>query len=253
MHAYSTLWISNEVIESKLFGPAVDGIIESTLSGIEDSGHKVNTFNLVGGFGGCKYIHRKVSAAIEKAYSSKGLDVHVLVPVTPHLAVATGAVMWHQNKGKVKGRCIDATCKIGTSIPFDPEQHDEHYQYYESAWEHDRYKNVFDVFIEKGELSKTNEVITLDLCPFSHKDTQVHISIYCTTEPGVQYMYVKDKDGKKAVTKIRQLVIDAPNPDNLPLHEHLVDVLMDFSGTKIKAKAKYRINGKKAKTVCVIF
>ena len=243
-----TLWISNEVIESKLFGPAVDGIIESTLSAIEDSEHKVDTFYLVGGFGGCKYIHRKVSAAIENAYSSKGLDVHVVVPVTPHLAVATGAVMWHQNKGKVKGRCVDATYGIGTSIPFDPEQHDEHYRYYDSAWEHNRCKDVFDVFIEKGELAKNDEVITLDLCPFSHEDTQVHISIYCTTEPGVQY--VKDKDGKKAVTKIGQLVIDVPNPDNLPLHERLVDVSMDFSGTEIKAKAKYRINGKEAKTVC---
>ena len=50
------------------------------------------------------HIHCKVSAAIEKAYSSKGLDVHVVATFTSQLAVATGAVMWHQNKGKMKGR-----------------------------------------------------------------------------------------------------------------------------------------------------
>ena len=50
--------------------------------------------------------------------------------------------------------------------------------------------------------------------------------------------------------KIGRLVIEVPNPDNLPLEERIVDVTMDFSGTEIQAKAKYRVTGKEVKTVC---
>ena len=104
------------------------------------------------------------------------------------------------------------------------------------------------MFIEKGELAKINKVVTVDLCPHSQDDTHVHISIYSTTNLGVQY--IKDKDRKKTVMKIGRLVIEVPNPDNLPLEERIVDVTMDFSGTEIQAKAKYRVTGKEVKTVC---
>ena len=67
-----TLYIDKEVVESQLFGPALDGIIKCTLEAIEKNKYKVNAFYLVGGFGGCKYVHEKVTAAIKKAYNSKG-------------------------------------------------------------------------------------------------------------------------------------------------------------------------------------
>ena len=41
-----------------------------------------------------------------------------------------------------------------------------------------------------------------------------------------------------------------PNPDNKPRNERLVDVFMDFSGTEIQAKAKYRITNEEVKIVC---
>ena len=243
-----SICISSNQVESQLFGPVQNGIMKIILRAITDCEYEVNTFYLVGGFGGCKYIHQKVSAALEKLYSTKGLKAYVIVPPSPQLAVATGAVMWRKNLSKVKGRRVDATYGIGTSIPFDPKFHDEHYRYYDKAWEHDRCSDVFDVFIEKGELVKINKVIAIDLCPHSQDDTHVHISIYSTTNLGIQY--IKDKDGKKTVMKIGRLVIEVPNPDNLPLEERIVDVTMDFSGTEIQAKAKYRVTGKEVKTVC---
>ena len=56
--------------------------------------------------------------------------------------------------------------------------------------------------------------------------------------------------GRSTVYKISQLVINIPNPHNLPLHQHIVDITMDFSGTEIQAKAKYRVTGEEVKTVC---
>ena len=242
------LYIDKEVVESQLFGPALDGIIKCTLEAIEENEYKVNTFYLVGGFGGCKYVHQKVTAAIQETYSSKGQNFTVLVPPTPLLAVAQGAVMWRKDPEKIKARRVDATYGIAVSLLFNPDEHDEHYKFFHEEERKDRCNDVFSVFLLKGELAKAEELVTIDLAPLRNADTQMSINIYSTTKLGVQY--VVDKRGNSTVTKIGQLVIDIPNPDNLPTIKRIVDVTMDFSGTEIQAKAKYRVTGKEVKTVC---
>ena len=243
-----TLYIDKAVVESKLFGPALDGIIECALNAVKGNDYEVDTFYLVGGFGGCKYVHEKVSPAIKEAYNSRGKQCTVLVPPDSHLAVATGAVMWRKNPDIVKARRSDATYGIGVSIVFDPSLHDEHYKYYDEEDGQHRCDNVFSIFLEKGELTKADEAITIDLVPFKQCNTQSLIEIYCTSNLGVQY--IKDKNGKETVTKIGQLLIDIPNPDNLPKYDRKIDITMYFSDTEIQAKAKYLVNGKEVKTVC---
>ena len=243
-----TLYIDKEVVESQLFGPALDGIIKCTLEAIEENEYKVNTFYLVGGFGGCKYVHEKVTAAIEEAYKSKDQSCTVLVPPTPHLAVATGAAMWRKNPEKIKARRSDATYGIAISQKFNPEKHDEHYKFYNEEQKEEKCCSVFCVFLEKGELAKADEVITSSIRPSYQSNIDMNFGIYSTSNLGIQY--VKDKNGKSTVTEIGQLVIDIPNPDNLPREKRLVDVTMDFSGTEIQAKAKYGVTGEEVKTVC---
>ena len=72
--------------------------------------------------------------------------------------------------------------------------------------------------------------------------------ILSTPNLGVQY--IRDKSGKMNVKKVGELAIDIPNPNNLPRSERTVDITMDFSGTEVQAKAKYRVNGNEVKTVC---
>ena len=67
---------------------------------------------------------------------------------------------------------------------------------------------------------------------------------------GIGVHYTVDKNRKSTVTTIGQLVIDIPNPDNLPREKRTVDVTMDFSGTEIQAKATYCATGEEFKTVC---
>ena len=243
-----TIYISESVVESKLFRPTLDGIIRCTLEAIEENDSDLSTFYLVGGFGGCKYVHEKVTAAIEEAYKSKDQSCTVLVPPTPQLAVATGAVMWRKNPEKIKARRSDATYGIGIGQPFDSTKHDSHYKYYDKDREENRCGKIFCVFLEKSELANAEEVITTSLSPYSQATVQSVTNIYSTPNLGVQY--IENKKGESTVTRIGQLVIDIPNPDNLPLRERLLDVTMDFSGTEIQAKAKYRVTGKEVKTVC---
>ena len=244
----NTIYLEKEVVESQLFGPALDGIIKCTLEAIEENEHNFDAFYLVGGFGGCKYVHEKVFPAIKKVCNSKGHHCTVLVPPTPHLAVAQGAVMWRKNPEKIKARRSDGTYGIEVTMPFDSTKHNSHYRYYDKDRKEDRCKNIFCVFLEKSELANAEEVMTTSLSPYSQATTKSFIGIYCTPNLGVQY--VEEENGKSTVTEIGQLVIDIPNPDNLPLRERLYDVTMDFSGTEIQAKANYRVTGKEVKTVC---
>ena len=237
-HDNDTLYIEKEVVESQLFGPTLDGIIKCTLEAIEENKYKGKIFYLVGGFGGCTYVHQKVEDAIKQHHNSKA---HVLVPVLPQLAVATGAVIWRKNPGQVKERKSDATYGIGTTLLFNSKEHDEHYKYYDEEEGQDRCDSVFYVFLEKGELANENEVITIDGTP-CQSSTEVSTTIYSTTTLGVQY--IKDKEGKNNVSEICQIIVDAPNPDNLPREKRIIDITMDFSGTEIQAKAKYRVTRK---------
>ena len=245
-----TLYIDKSITESKLFGPAIQGIIDCTLSAIEKIDNCPSTFYLVGAFGGCKYVHEKVSPAIKSHYQSKGHKgtCSVLVPPTPHLAVATGAAMWRKNPEKFKARRVDATYGIGSAIPFDPKKHNEAFKYFVDDRKKYYCNNTFNIFLEKGELAKANEAITTTLTPTREADTTMNISIYSTPQLGIQY--ISDENNKLIVTTIGKLVIDIPNPDKLPLDQCKVDITLDFSGTEIQAKAHYRVTGKEVKTVC---
>ena len=245
-----TLYIGESVTESKLFGPAIQGIIDCTLSAIEKIDNCSNTFYLVGAFGGCKYVHEKVSPAIKRYYQSKGHTdtCSVLVPPSPQLAVATGAAMWRKNPEKFKARRVDATYGIGTATTFDPKKHNEAYKIYNKDRKEYRCTNVFSIFLEKAELAKADEVFTTTLTPAREGNTIMRINIFSTPQLGIQY--IKDENKKTTVTVIGELVIDVPNPDNLPLSRRQVDITMDFSGTEIQARVYYRVTGKEVKTVC---
>uniref|UniRef100_A0A1X7TSB6 Uncharacterized protein n=1 Tax=Amphimedon queenslandica TaxID=400682 RepID=A0A1X7TSB6_AMPQE len=56
------------------------------------------------------------------------------------------------------------------------------------------------------------------------------------------------KEGKLTVCKIGELILDIPNPDNIPREERHIDVFMDVSGTEIQARAQYSITAEEVKT-----
>ena len=243
-----TLYIKKEVVENKFFGPALKGIIDVTLEALNNIECEIDTIYLVGGFGGCKYVYEKIKQPITELYSSKKLQCEIIIPTTPSLAIAQGAVLWRKNPEVIKARRADATYGTGVSKKFDESKHDQHYRFYIKERDEYRCDKIFCVFLQKGEIANTDEIFTKDIIPTYDDSTTMTIKIYSTQQLGVQYTV--DTDGDPLVTKIGQLVIDIPNPDKLSREQRLVDISMDFSGTEIQAKAKYRITGKEVKTVC---
>ena len=238
------LHINYDLVEEKIFQFTVDGIVACVRAAFKELTSKINTVYLVGGFGGCNFVRQKIEEAIGE-YHGVHYD-NVVCPQQPDLAVVMGAVMWRKDPTIIQSRVADATYGIAVCQLFNPSVHDEHYKYFD---EDGRLYcgSVFKVFVLKGKMMK-DEVYNTTLTPHHQRSTQQCINIYSTTDDGIQY--VVDKEGKPTVRKIGQLVLDIPNPDNIPRKDRKFDVFMDFSGTEIKARAQYHVTGEEVKTVC---
>ena len=238
----ASLSITYNLVQEKIFKKTIDRIIECVRSAFDQLTIKVDTVYLVGGFGGCKFVSQKIEAIIGQ-YG----DIPIVCPEQPELAVVIGAVMWRKDPTIIQSRVADATYGIRVCPVFNPAIHDEHYRYLDKEDGKQRCDNVFEVFVLKGEVIK-DEVYKATLIPYSQEATQVCIAIYSTTDDGVQY--TRDKNGELTVHKIGELVLDTPNPDNIPNYKRKYDIFMDFSGTEIQARAQYCITREEVKTVC---
>ena len=171
-----TLYIRYSVVEAKLFQPTIDGVIQCTVASLEKLESRVDTIYLVGGFGGCQYIYKKLEESIRKYYGR--IYHNIVCPENAHLAIATGAVMWRKNPSIIQSRKSDATYGMGFSIPFEPDKHDVHYRTVlddDCGYYCDR---VFSVFLQKGDFAQADEVYTIVLCPRRKQDTNVILTIY---------------------------------------------------------------------------
>lgn len=187
----------------------------------------------------------KLEECLEKQFPRS--KVNIVVPKSPNLAIATGAALWRKNPEVVKARTADATYGIGVSIIFDEESHDSHYKYYSEEEKCHRTGNVYGIFLLEGEMAKADEVFISEIIPATSESTTMTLTIYSTNKKNVQY--IRDKNGKLVVDEIGKLTIDTPVKGK-PRHERLVDVTMDFSGTEIQARAKYRVTDEEVKIVC---
>ncbi|XP_019855413.1 PREDICTED: heat shock 70 kDa protein 12A-like [Amphimedon queenslandica] len=236
-----SLSIGHNLLEEKVFKSTVDKIIECMREAFDHLTDPIDTVYLVGGFGGCRFVSQKIKEAITQHCGN------IVCPVQPDLAVVRGAVMWRKDPNIIQSRVADATYGTSVNAIFNPEIHDEDYVF-EDKEDHEEYCScIFKVFVLKGEAIKDEEY-KATFIPGRQEDIKAHIPIYCTGDDGVQY--TRDKEGELTVRKIGELVLDIPNPDNLPREEREYDVFMDFSGTEIQARAQYSITGEEVKTVC---
>ena len=237
--------INFKVLEEKVFQSTIDKILECVRAAFDELTDHIDTVYLVGGFGGCRFVKQRIKEAICQQFRIHRNNI--VCPVQPDLAVVSGAVMWRKDPNIIQSRVADATYGIAVTSVFNPAIHDEHYRFTDEV-DHEAYCSyIFKVFVLKGEVIMDEEY-KATFIPGCQEDIKVHVSIYCTTDDGVQY--VIDKEGKRTVRKIGELILDIPNPDNIPRKERKFDVFMDFSGTEIQARAQYSITGEEVKTVC---
>ena len=231
---------------SELFANTIEGIVGCALQALEHLAEPIGTIYLVGGFGGCRYVHGNLKHAIDTKFS--GHKPHIIVPTSPSLAIATGAVMWRKDPSVIKARRSDATYGTACAIPFDGACHNKYYCFFDQEDNIYRTNNVFCVFLEANEKVSSDEIFTQTLLPSSDFSRTAEVHIYSTPSRGIQY--VIDENGKFNVRQIGKLVIDIPNPSNLPKKDRGIEITMDFSGTEIQAKAKYCVTGEEVSTVC---
>ena len=55
-----TLYIKYGVVETRLFQPTINGIVQCTVASLEELKSRVDTIYIVGEFGGCRYIYKKL-------------------------------------------------------------------------------------------------------------------------------------------------------------------------------------------------
>ena len=86
-----TLYIKYGVVETRLFQPTIDGIMQCTVASLEELKSRVDTIYLIGGFGGCQYIYKKLEESIRR-YNGR-IYLIIICPEHAHLVIATGAVI----------------------------------------------------------------------------------------------------------------------------------------------------------------
>ena len=236
--------INYSLVEKKIFQFTVDGILDCVRAAFKELDGKINTVYLVGGFGGCKFVRQKIEEAISEYHGA--LYDNIVCPQQSDLAVVHGAVMWRKDPSIIRSRAADATYGIAIGAPFNPSIHDEHYQYVDQKGTK-CCGYVFEVFVLKGEEIKDEEYKTT-VIPRHQSLKQVGIKLYSTVDDGVQYTI--DKEGEPTVHMIGELLLDIPNPDDIPANKRHINIFIDFSGTEIQARAQYHITGKEVKIVC---
>ena len=216
----------------ELFQPAVNGILSCMNSALSDSPVSIDTIYLVGGFGGCPYIYRKVKAAVERK------NICVVVPLHHRTAVVEGAVIFRQKNSDIKSRVSDAYYGISTTSTYDPTKHEVSRRYY--FQEEDCYKvsNCFKIFINKHQPVKCDDRFKNTVYPLQATQKKVSVPIYRTVMDGMKYTRGVNGEPIPGVDRIGELTVDAPIC-GLRKSKRNVDVEFLIGGTELQVKAVY--------------
>ena len=241
----TTLYIKFSLV-AELFQPAIDGILSCTSSVLDRLKGDIDTVYLVGGFGGCKYVYEKISSLNEEKY--REYNIRIIVPKDHSLAVAQGAVKYRLKPDIIYSRVSDATYGTDICPAFLHGHHDKKYFVGIDSRGIPRRRDVLLHYVDKGEIIKSDEVITAELCPLSDAAESMKIDLYSTLDKDLEY--IKDEEEKPipSVRKIGQIQVDMPNEQSLPREKRIVEMTMDFSHTEIQVRAHYTVTGLQVKT-----
>lgn len=241
----TTLYMKFSLV-AELFQPAIDGILSCTSSVLDRLKGDIDTIYLVGGFGGCKYVYEKISSLNETNY--REYNIRIIVPKDHSLAVAQGAVKYRLEPDIISSRVMDATYGTDICPPFFPGRHDKKYYVGIDSRGIPRRRDVLLHYVDKGEVIKSEEVITAELCPLSDAAKSMKIDLYSTLDADLEYIKDEEEKPVPSVRKIGQIEVDMPNEQSLPREKRIVEMTMDFSHTEIQVRAHYTVTGMQVKT-----
>ena len=215
---------------AEFFQPVLQSIEKCVLRALDTvEMDKIDAVLFAGGFGGCKYVFEFLKQVISRHCTS--MKPAFLVPTHHKLVVSRGAVHYCLQPEIIVARKVDASYGLRLSYTFLEGIHREKYAYDDD----DGIKmcgNVVRLFVEKDQIVKTNEVYTIDTVPVNNGQPTSTFNFYRSTNPNV--VYTTDENTEK----IGEVVIDTPNPDNLPKHKQNRRTTMSFSYTEITARTQ---------------
>ena len=182
---------------------------------------------IAGGFGGCKYVFGYLKNEIKQIAPS----IPLLVPADYKLAVSRGAVLYARNPGAVTIRTIDASYGIRVSKKFQKDVHQKCNSYQDEDGSL-HCGNIFKPFVLQGDKVKATDAFTITVIPQFQSVTKAQVGIYSSTNPNVQYTT------DEQTHKIGEIMLDVPNPTDLPISERTIEVTMSLSSTEIKVHAR---------------
>ena len=215
---------------AEFFQPVLQSIKECVLQTLDKvEMDKIDAVLFAGGFGGCKYVFEFLKSVISRRCTSR--KPAFLVPTQYKLVVSRGGVYYCRQPEIIVARKIDASYGLGVSYTFLEGIHREDYAYRDDDGTK-KCGNVVQIFVEKDQIVKTNEVYTIDTTPVYKVQPRSTYNFYRSTNPNV--VYTTDEKTEK----IGELVIDTPNPDNLPKHKRNLRITVSFSYTEITARTQ---------------
>ena len=218
----------------ELFQPAASGILgcmHSALLAATASHVSVDTIYLVGGFGGCPYIYKKVRDATRRK------RIRVVVPANHKIAVAQGAVIFRQKMSIVKSRISDAYYGIAVRENYDPCKHEQSRGFYDETEKRYYVDNNFKIFVHKNQPIKWDD--TFEHTVYSAASQRaVRVTIYCTCIDGVKYVCEANGDPIRGIDELGYVIIPTPVNDLEDLERKLT-VTIEIGGTELKLKAVF--------------
>lgn len=231
------------------YTPVVEGILECVARVLNDV-TGIHTIYLVGGFGGCQYIHLTM-----KTYF--GEDYNFVTPREREFAVVKGAALLGKNPEFLKARRVDATYGVGAIIPFEEGKHEVEYRVPStSEGQVDMCSDIFATFVERGDVVDSKNVYMMTFSPHSKDQKFMRVQIYSSSERDVWYVTGKRpsserRDGRDwdYVQKIGELMIPFHNAESGDSNDRAVDVMFDFSTAEVKVSGYNRQSRAKVKLV----
>ena len=221
-----------------LFNPVVEGIIQC-VANVLNNVPNVHTIYLVGGFGGCEYIHSELKSHFKGNFK-------FITPREKEHAVVRGAAMIRRNPEFIKARVIDATYGVRVQIPFVRGLHDEEYRC-RVPGKQDVCSDIFATFVEKGDVVTPNHVYMKTFYPEREDQKSMRVQIYSSKEKDVWYTTGKpsvnatDSGLWLNVRKIGELKVPfrKRRGDETECADQSVNVMFDFSTAEIIVTGSY--------------
>ncbi|KAK3578318.1 hypothetical protein CHS0354_004228 [Potamilus streckersoni] len=222
----------NASVIKRLFSNA----IESTVSHVKElmkerTVHGLSSILMVGGFSESKML--------QHAIRSNFPNVKVIIPHEAGLVVLKGAVVFGHVPSSVAQRVCKYTYGVGTTLPFDNENHDITKRI--ECEDGPRCDDIFDKYVEIGQTIALNEATKEKMyVPTTENQSSVGFSIYASTQKSPKY--VTDN----GCMKLGYVLINILDK-SVPRDQRSFLFSMTFGGTEIEVAAKEKRTGNATK------